>query len=958
MLPAAKKPRRTRWRWWFVLFLVGAGSLLLSPAPWHAVLRCFLTARAAGQGWNLRIGGLEGGLFDATELYDVRCVQKTGLGAPSRGTDFQIERAEIVFAWRWPWSHEPTGSLVRRITLDGLNGTCDLTRTPDTNAPVPAWRALQAATWQPAARALARRLTARAREALSRQPARLDGALLPQNFEVAGESFTLRRGRYQLRTEGWRLVAAQGEIGRGRARVLAVTSREFGNTLHDVSGWTYWKESSLTFGDIDLGRGVHLASATLNGAHLSHRRLDWEGELRALGGRARGQGALNFSGPRLSVEIAGSLEKMAVGPLARLLGVRGRTDGVVEQANFTFRGDPENLAAAQMWVAAAATDFRWGQRRWESLEVQGRVINGRAQVHRLELRQSHNQLSFTGECALPAPDESITAWWQAGFSCNVDARIDDLHALAELAQPAGGQLPDLRGRMSVNGTLSARPGAPGIAGYLNVEGSALSIRGAPLDSLRTTLLFKGNELDVPDLEATRGRDYFRALGSVDIGGTRRYQAELHAAIGDLTVYAPAYADLPFTPQPVSGSLTLAWSGDGTPDANSGAFTAATEHFFTKGGPAALARPIDLSADGTYSPESVSFRHLVLQEGSGAKRHDAMKLEGALPWTRDARAFAAGRWLDPDRSMAVRIVCLQAPLDMLAGVIPKLVSHAEGQLTGWLNADGTLRAPKLEGDLQLQNATFQPANGAAAVTEADARLRLEKSVLTIDQAPARWGTQTIDAAGSIDLGDTAHIGLDLTVHGNDAAGVHNETLDAGLGYAVTLRGALGGGATISGEVNLLAGAYEQPLALSPAPFAGAAGWLNPAQWLPFAWPEARLDVHVGAVPGLTIAGGAGAELTPDLQLTGTVQGMCISGEVLCRQAALAGPGAWHGTGDGAWYFSADTPGDARLSIIGHKTDGSEFFFYGAADAVRTMAAPVPDAARAEPNTMASFGNGAL
>jgi hypothetical protein len=933
--------------------MAGAASLLLLPAPWHAALRSFLTWRAAALGLDLRIGGMEGGLFDATELYNVRCVQISSTAAP--GTDFQITRGEIVFAWNWPWAREFAGSWVRRITLEGLSGRSDLTRAPTANAPAPGWHLWRVADWPQAAGAAVRRSVARISQALARQTGRLDQALLPRDLEVSGKSFTLRRGRYHLRSEDWRLTAEQGEIGHMAARVIEVAGPDFDSTLRSISGWTYWKDSSLTLGDVDLGRGVHLASATLNGAHLRRQQLDWEGDLRALGGRARGQGAVNFSKPRLSLEIAGSLEKMAIGPLARLLGVRGQTAGEVQQANFTFRGDPENLTAAQMWLAANATDFRWGARRWESLELQGVVINGRAQVHRLELRQSGNQLSFTGECALPTPGANATAWWQAGGSCNVDARIDDLHALAVLA---GGQLPDLRGRMSVNGTLSAHPGAPGIDGYLNVEGSALTIRGAPLDSLRATLLFKGDELNVPDLEATRGGDYFRAVGSVQISGPARYQVELHAAIKDLAVYAPAYADLTFTPQPVSGSLTLDWSGDGTPAANSGAFTATTEQFFTKGGPAALARPIDLSADATYSPESVSFRHLVLQEGVGAKRHDALKLEGALPWTRDARAFAAGRWLDPSRPMAVRVVCLQAPLDMLAGLVPKFVAHAQGQLTGWLNADGTLRSPKLEGDLQFKDASFEPANGAPAIAGVDARLRLEKSVLTVDQAAGRWGSQTIDAAGSVDLGDTANIGLDFTVRGNDTEGVHNEAFDAGLGYALTLRRELGGDALISGELNLLAGIYELPLALWPAPFAGTATWLNLARWLPFAWPDARLDVHVAAVPGLRLAGSAGAELTPDLQMTGTVRAPRIAGELLCRQAPLRGPGEWFGTGDGAWFFAGGGLGNPILSIIGHAADGSQVFFYGPTDDVRVLTMPETKPTWAEPNAMAAFGAGAL
>ncbi len=97
--------------------------------------------------------------------------------------------------------------------------------------------------------------------------------------------------------------------------------------------------------------------------------------------------------------------------------------------------------------------------------------------------------------------------------------------------------------MSVNGRLSARPGTQGYDGYLNVEGSALSVRGAPLDFVRSTLLLRGEELDVADLQATRGGDYLTGHGSLRIAGPPEFQALGRVSIENLAVYAPAYAGL-------------------------------------------------------------------------------------------------------------------------------------------------------------------------------------------------------------------------------------------------------------------------------------------------------------------------------------------------------------------------------------------------------------------------------
>ena len=97
--------------------------------------------------------------------------------------------------------------------------------------------------------------------------------------------------------------------------------------------------------------------------------------------------------------------------------------------------------------------------------------------------------------------------------------------------------------MSVNGRLGARAGTQGFDGYLNVEGSGLTIRGAPLDYLRSTLLFRGELLDVADLQATHGGDYLAGRGSVHIAGAPDFQALGRVSIDNLGVYAPAYADL-------------------------------------------------------------------------------------------------------------------------------------------------------------------------------------------------------------------------------------------------------------------------------------------------------------------------------------------------------------------------------------------------------------------------------
>ena len=106
-------------------------------------------------------------------------------------------------------------------------------------------------------------------------------------------------------------------------------------------------------------------------------------------------------------------------------------------------------------------------------------------------------------------------------------------------------LHDLAGRVSINGRLSAAPGRAEVEGYLNVEGSRLTIHGAPLDFLRSTLLFRGGALEIADVQATHDADYFTAHGVVGLCGKHADRhGELRAEVKDVSVYAPALAGWP------------------------------------------------------------------------------------------------------------------------------------------------------------------------------------------------------------------------------------------------------------------------------------------------------------------------------------------------------------------------------------------------------------------------------
>lgn len=915
--PTPKRRPRTRRRFWLLLLVTLLAAALLHPPAWHGALRAFIAFQASQRGWSVQLGPIDGGLFDATVVHDVRCRKvfpAPAAGEEAGGVDLRIARAEAVLDWRWPFGQDAARGFLERVTLDGVSGTMDFTSADATG---------------PAA--------SRARGPAPRPAGLTPGFVLkwwplvtaaPANFELVRVNCRVRRGGVWLRVEGARLTAYRDSPGQCLARQVGLAGPGFENTLADRSASTAWRDGQLTLAHLNLGRGLDLVRATIDGGRLRKRQLDWDSELHALGGSVRSQGTVRFAHGRIGLDIAGSFQQVAVRPLARLLGVEGATDGTIDQGQFSFRGNPERWTEATISLAGQTTDFRWQKRRWESLDLAAIVLHQRVTVRKLELRQSRNQLSVSGECPLPSsgPDGR---WKLDGFTCQLDAKLDDLQSLAQLFAP--GWLPPITGRMSVNGSLTARPQGDALDGYLNVEGSALSVAGAPLDYVRSTLLFQGEELQIADVQATRATDYLSGKGSVRVFGAPRYQGELHAAVADLAVYHPAYAGA-LSSEPLGGMLRLNWTGDGAPGAHSGTFRGSVADFSAKSGPAHFSRPVTLEADGTYSPESVSFRRLALKEGIGDKRHDAIKLEGALPFEPNPTAAAFGNAAyraSRTKPLALRITLAEAPLDLLAEGLAEPGLSATGQASGWLDVSGLSTAPRLEGNLQLRHAGLRRGDDPP-VDDATADLRLEDNLLRLDEARGQRGGARWQASGSIDLHRLEAPLFDLSLTSDRVPrAIDTALVQADAEMLLLVRGPAGSG-EISGAVRLLNGTVRRCLELGSAG-EEAGDWDVAAGTLPAGWAGERLALQVTA--GKPLRGVAGAEFGLDLVVGGLGKAPVLHGRIELRKGALglAQGGGW-AVESGAIYLS---PGETPTVDL--RAEKGRFGF-GPVDGVRVVTAP--------------------
>ncbi len=730
------------------LLLGGLAALLFYPPAWHGAVRTWLNWQAEEQGLRLEIASLDGTPLDVTVLHGVRLHTVDAAagnpdGSPPPPTDLRIRRAEFVLAPALPWFGQPRSSWLERIVLEGVEGSLALESFNSRPRPARFWPRLRDA----------RMFTSLARR------------LAPRNFELVvprDSHLVLRRGQAEFRARGLRLSGYKDAPGVLLAReVEARAPGGLDSVYHDWHATTRWTGERLTVNRLALAPGIELQTATLDASQVRRKLLNGDLTVRALGGTLRSQVKARLPGARgtpnpghWQFEIAGSLESMAVRPLTELFGFSGPTGGVVRAGVFSFSGDPADLPAAAASLRMEVTDFQWGARRWQRLLLAATVLHRRITVHELDLVQRRNRLVLNGEGPLPAPSAAADVKaapgaadpapaadtlrfglppWLDNFSCNLDARIDDLEDFALLLGPGFG-LPELAGRMNAQGTLTGRDRT--LDGYLKITAGPLRIRRAPLDRLRATMTFRGDELQITDVEAVRNADSLLGKGTFQLGGSGRYTAEGRVNVRDLAPYQPAFASYGFPEPRPTGALNLEWSGDGAPGAHSGAFRGRLNNFLARAGRAALPRRIDLEADGTYSPDSVSFRQLTLRDlgesnptataATGAKKpKDApnspqpaptLRFEGvALPFSQrvGAEIGAAGWPVHLDGKLVGRVLLAEFPVELLPPLLPGVWREAAGRLSGWIDLGGTPRAPQLNGQLSLRKARLRWTDPQAA-----------------------------------------------------------------------------------------------------------------------------------------------------------------------------------------------------------------------------------------------------
>ncbi len=546
--------------------------------------------------------------------------------------------------------------------------------------------------------------------------------LLPDDFRIHDADLDVTTVATAFAFRGVNLSVSEIEAGKFSAHQIFVTSPLLRKTFANLRGATSWENDRLTIAGVALARGLDLEALTIDLSSLTNRRIGLDFQLDAFGGSLRASFQGRGGGEKFNVDLAGSAADISLAQISAAGGFLEPLTGSVRASKFTFRGNPGEFldATASVWIEAS--DFAWRARRGDRLVFGATYYNRRLQVEQLYMQQRQNQLTVNGELLWP---KKRVGWAALQFRGQLNATIPDANSFAQLF---GAKAGDFSGALSARGELDSLDPDP--HGSLSFRGQGVRFRGVSLDSLGGTAGLMGSEATIGSLEVRHADDFLRAHGSANLAAPHTYSARLTGAINDLADYAPLFPKT-WRAAKIGGGITFDWTGDGTAAAHSG-----TMQVFAHGlqlPVAPLRAPLDVTLEGTYSPEDIFFRTFKLADDRvslggflmlGANFVELQALELTLDGTARAEGtlflpFSVDRWrktgsfleaFDERQKFDVDLAVDHLDLGQFADAVGEQ-TETSGVLAGKLAAYGPVASLQVTTDWHLQNLTPAPSSNA-------------------------------------------------------------------------------------------------------------------------------------------------------------------------------------------------------------------------------------------------------
>jgi len=419
--------------------------------------------------------------------------------------------------------------------------------------------------------------------------------LQSDSFKFSGVQLHVENGNTIVDLRDGTLTGSELEAGLFTAREVGIGSPWFHKSFSSLRGATSWQATRLVIGGLSLMRGLDLEAITVDLSQIGESRLALEMNMDAFGGRIRARVSSDDRGDKRVWDMAGNGSEISLAQMSDALEWMNRASGSLHACKFTFRGETDDVRNATAALWAEVSGMTWRDRTADTVMIGASLYNREVQVEQLYIKQRNNQLTLSGEFALP---EKSADWIKPTFRGDISASINDLGDFARLF---GWSPSDFSGKILANGTVTAREQKLG--GQLAVSGNSLVLFRAPIESLEVKASLKESRLSIAQFEIREKADFVLAQGNFALTGDKSYTAAVQTSVAEIADYS-GFISRWTEPFAFGGSLSADWTGNGEGGADTGTFHARARNLRPL---ESSIIPFDADVEADYSPDNIFFR---------------------------------------------------------------------------------------------------------------------------------------------------------------------------------------------------------------------------------------------------------------------------------------------------------------------------------------------------------------
>jgi hypothetical protein len=288
----------------------------------------------------------------------------------------------------------------------------------------------------------------------------------------------------------------------------------------------------------------------------------------------------------------------------------------------------------------------------------------------------------------------------------------------------------------------------------------------------------------------------------------------------------------------------------------------------------------------------------------------LSIDAHMPFAYEETPDGLVRLFHEDAPLAARLSFPGTSLEIFRPFIGS-VRRLEGTLAGAATVGGTLKAPKVTGEVTLTDGDIEVTADTPRITGLNARVVMNTSRITLESLRGAVGAGPFEASGWADLTKPGDPALHLQLKGTKVLLARDPGFRLRANLDITADGR-GGAGSITGAVDLIDGRIFRKIEVTPFlvpnPVAGPAFIVPSLSGLvPDPWGRWKLDVTVrNAEPFLLVGNIANGEISPDLALHGTLGAPFPAGTITLTNLQAYLPASTITIPSGKIYFTGQNP----------------------------------------------------